>query len=87
MSMKFKSGMLKIHPWLGFYNGNTPGVPLPLPAVFSRAFQAWYYALSILPRGLGQRPWLWTSCQASMSHEREAPKSEEASFASATEFT
>ena len=50
MSMKFKSGMPKIPPWLGFYIGNTRGGPLPLPAVFSCAFQAWYYALGILLR-------------------------------------
>ena len=40
MTMKFKSGMLKIPAWLGFYVGNTRGGPLPLPAVFSCAFEA-----------------------------------------------
>ena len=48
LSMKFKSGMLKIPPWLGFYVGNTPGGPLPLPALLSCAFEAWYYASRIL---------------------------------------
>ena len=48
MSMKFKSGMLKIPPWLGFYVGNTRGGPLPLPAVFPCTCEAWYYASSIL---------------------------------------
>ena len=50
MSMKFKCGMLKIPPMLGFYVGNTRGGPLPLPAVFSCAFEAWHYASGILLR-------------------------------------
>ena len=50
MSMKFKSGMLKIPPWLGFFIGNTRGGPLPLPAVFSCAFEAGCYASAILLR-------------------------------------
>ena len=48
MSMKFKSGMLKIPPWFGFYVGNPRGGPLPLHAVFSCTFEARYYASGIL---------------------------------------
>ena len=49
-SMKFKSGMLKLPPMLGFYVGDISGGlnPLPLPAVSSCAFAAWYYASGIL---------------------------------------
>ena len=50
MSMKLKSGMLKIPPRLGLYVGNTPGGPLPLPAMFSCAFEASYYASCIFLR-------------------------------------
>ena len=48
MSMKLKSGMLRIPPFSMFYVGNTHGGPLPLPAVFSCTFEARYYALGIL---------------------------------------
>ena len=36
--------------WLGFLIRNPHGGPLPLPAVFSCAFQASYYASGILLR-------------------------------------
>ena len=48
MSMKFKSGMLKIPPFSMCYVGNTHGGPLPVPAVFSCTFEARYYASGIL---------------------------------------
>ena len=40
MSMKFKSGMLRIPPCSMFHVGNTHNGPLPLPAVFSCTFEA-----------------------------------------------
>ena len=40
MSMKFKSGMLRIPPCSMFPVGNTHSGPLPLPAAFSCTFEA-----------------------------------------------
>ena len=40
MSMKCKSGMLRIPPGSMFYVGNTLSGPLPLPTMFSCTFEA-----------------------------------------------
>ena len=59
MSMKLKSGMLKIPTWSGFYVGNTRGGHLPLQAVFSCTFEARYYASGVLLGFCVRKKALW----------------------------